>query len=362
MTTGQKRDADMDWLLRAVLKPAPREAAVECPDGGVLAAFVEGGLTATEQSSLDAHIVSCGRCQEALAVLSQDLPPQEAIATPETGWFTWVTRPRLRWLVPISAAATVAAVFFASRPLIAPKGEVVPASEVTRMAQAPAPPAELPGAAVEPSREKSAALPEKSGFAGPPERQETAMALAEKPPSPKVASDALADAPMAGERARDKKPVEPAAEMMAPRGIGRETHAAGRSGGSSSTRRQTGRCAAGTQCDCGRRCGPEAGGCRSRPCRACRRHAQGCPEPRSRPDDGVGTRRDRVVDVRRRRPPLAVGRRLGHVARSRLRRDRRLEGRRGAIPGHLLDCRGGRHRAAHDGRRAVGAPAVPPRG
>ena len=149
MSTSQKRDADMDRLLRAVLKPAPRETAVECPDAGVLAAFVEGGLTATEQSSLDAHIVSCGRCQEALAVLSQGLPPQEeaAIATPETGWFTWVTRPRLRWLVPISAAATVAAVFFASRPLIAPEGEVVPASEVTRMAQAPAPPAGWPGAA-----------------------------------------------------------------------------------------------------------------------------------------------------------------------------------------------------------------------
>ena len=43
------------------------------------------------------------------------------------------------------------------------------------------------------------------------------MALAEKPPSPKVASDALADAPMAGEQARDKKPVAPAAEMMAAR-------------------------------------------------------------------------------------------------------------------------------------------------
>ena len=119
--------------------------------------------------------------------------------------------------MPISAVATVAAVFFATRPLIAPEGEVVPASEVTRMAQAPAPPAEMPGAAVEPALGTSAAIPEKRGLAGPPERQETAKALAEKPPSPKVASDALADVPVAGERARDKKPVEPAAEMMAAR-------------------------------------------------------------------------------------------------------------------------------------------------
>jgi hypothetical protein len=218
----------MDRLLRAVLKPAPRgpdaagfDADSSCPDAGVLAAFVEGGLTATEQSALDAHIVSCGRCQEALAILSHELPDDEAASPAEattTAWFTWVTRPRLRWLVPISAAATVAAVFFASRPLIAPEGEVVvPASEVTRMAQAPAPPAGLPEAAVEPSRGKSAPIPEKSGFAGPPERQESARTLAEGPPVPKAATDALADAPMAGERARDRKPVEPAAEMMAAR-------------------------------------------------------------------------------------------------------------------------------------------------
>ncbi len=204
MSTSQKRDAEMDRLLRAVLKPAPRgpdaagfDADSSCPDAGVLAAFVEGGLTATEQSALDAHIVSCGRCQEALAILSHELPDDEAASPAEattTAWFTWVTRPRLRWLVPISAAATVAAVFFASRPLIAPEGEVVvPASEVTRMAQAPAPPAGLPEAA------------------------ESARTLAEGPPVPKAATDALADAPMAGERARDRKPVEPAAEMMAAR-------------------------------------------------------------------------------------------------------------------------------------------------
>jgi hypothetical protein len=51
------------------------------------------------------------------------------------------------------------------------------------------------------------------------------MALAEKPPSPKVASDALADVPMAGERPRDKKAVEPAAEMLAARMASEEKRA-----------------------------------------------------------------------------------------------------------------------------------------
>jgi len=215
--TSQKRDADMDRLLRAVLKPAPHEEAGDCPDAGLLAAFVDGSLTAAEQSALEAHMATCGRCQEALAVLSHDLTREEdAAAKPQIGWFTRVTRTQLRWLVPISAAATVAVVFFATRPLIAPERQV-PAAEVTQMAQAPVPPAELPGGGAEPSREKSAAVPEKREFAGPPERQETAKALTDKVPSPRAATDALADVSPPRERARDKQPVEPAAEMMASR-------------------------------------------------------------------------------------------------------------------------------------------------
>ena len=146
MSNDQKRDADMDRLLRAVLKPPPPEAVGACPEADVLAAFSEGGLTATEQSALDAHIAGCGRCQEALAILSHELPHDqvgEAPAPQASTWFTWVTQPRLRWLVPISAVATVAVVFFATRPLIAPEGEV-PRTEVARMAQAPVRP--LPAA------------------------------------------------------------------------------------------------------------------------------------------------------------------------------------------------------------------------
>ena len=168
MSTSQKRDADVDRLLRAVLKPAPRSVPGDCPDAGVLAAFVEGGLTATEQSALEAHLAGCGRCQETLAVLSHDLPDEAAAdaavetVVPETRWFTWVTRPRLRWLVPISAAATVAVVFFATRPLIAPESDEVVPADVVQMAQAPpTPPAALTSAGVDTLREKPAAVPEK---------------------------------------------------------------------------------------------------------------------------------------------------------------------------------------------------------
>jgi hypothetical protein len=217
VSTSKKRDADMDRLLRAVLKPAPSQPGATgsesgpcCPDAAVLAAFVEGGLTATEQSALDAHIAACGRCQEALAILSHDLPEaeEEYVAAPESGWFTWVTRPRLRWLVPISAAATVAAVFFATRPLIAPEGEV-PGTEVARMAQGPVPPAELPGAGAGASREQSAAVPQKGQPAGLPERRETGRALADVPPPT-----------LAGQAAPDKKAPAEAAAAEVPERLG----------------------------------------------------------------------------------------------------------------------------------------------
>jgi hypothetical protein len=207
----------MDRLLRAVLKPAPQEQAGDCPDAGVLAAFVEGELAGAEQSALDAHIGTCGRCQEALAILSHDLPPVEAeVAVPESGWFTWVTRPRLRWLVPISAVATVAAVFFATRPLIAPEGEV-PGSSVVQMAQAPAPPAESPAIGVDALREKSAAAAAKDEPAGQPERREAPRSLASAPAPAKGETGAAADLQAAGNLVRDKKTAEPAAEMMAAR-------------------------------------------------------------------------------------------------------------------------------------------------
>ncbi len=139
MSTNQQRDADVDRLLRGALKPAADADAGECPEASLLAAFVEGGLSKEEQATLDAHIVQCGRCQDVLAIIGREgpLPDAEPI---RSGWFTWVSKPRLRWLVPITALATVAVFFFATRPLIAP-GDSAASREATQMAQA-TPPAE----------------------------------------------------------------------------------------------------------------------------------------------------------------------------------------------------------------------------
>jgi hypothetical protein len=153
VSTNQQRDADIDRLLRAALKPAADSHAGECPDASLLAAFVEGGLSKEERAALDAHIVECGRCQEALAIIGREAPGPEA-APARSEWFTWVTRPRLRWLVPITALATVAVFFFATRPLIAP-GDSPEPGEVTQFARA-TPPAgqavEAPSAAAAPAK------------------------------------------------------------------------------------------------------------------------------------------------------------------------------------------------------------------
>lgn len=162
MSTNHQRDADMDRLLRAVLKPESHAEAGECPDAGILAAFVEGGLSDQERHALDEHFVRCGRCQEALAVIARDVPPQEE-AAPRLRWFTWVTRPRLRWLIPVTAAATVAALFFATRPLIAPGG-LAPADQVMQLAQAPPPPPS-------PLGQTGAMLPKRDRTAPPPAKQ-----------------------------------------------------------------------------------------------------------------------------------------------------------------------------------------------
>jgi hypothetical protein len=92
---------------------------------------------------------------------------------------------------------------------------------MAQMAQAPAPPAELPGVGAETAREKAAA-PAKSNVAAAPERDETGRSLVAQRPSAKAAADVRADAAPPAVRARDKKPAEPAAETMAARGASEE--------------------------------------------------------------------------------------------------------------------------------------------
>ena len=224
MTEGNARESGMERLLRSALRPQPG-VADPCPDPGLLAAFVEGALTANEEAALDSHIAACGRCQEALAVMAHALPEDAAESVTEpgpSGWFTWATRPRLRWLVPISAAATVAVVIFATRPLIAPEGEA-PGTEVARMAQAPSEPAAAEVSRLDALRNETP--PPAKELVAPKGQQETVITRVGQAPDAKQIAAAPADVPEAGGRMRDKQAVEPAAEMMAARVASEEKRA-----------------------------------------------------------------------------------------------------------------------------------------
>ena len=232
MSTNDKRDADMDRLLRAVLKPeshAQPAAGLEtvpggCPEAAQMAAYVEGGLSPQEQAAIDGHIVHCGRCQETLAVLGRELAePEEEAATIGVRWFTWVTRPRLRWLVPITALATVAVFFVATRPLIAPGDSSAPGS-VAQFAQAQPPQEALasqPPASAEAKdegakRDKSATSPAKPS-AESALREEPARRQANRASSAKQVEDAASVPSPIGQAAVDKKTAAEAAAVFADR-------------------------------------------------------------------------------------------------------------------------------------------------
>jgi hypothetical protein len=207
----------MDRLLRTALKTSRRVSPGVCPEADLLAAFAEGQLTAHEQSTLETHVAACDRCQETLAVLSQEPSLEEVgeiVAPLETGWFTWVTRPRLKWLVPISAVATVAVVFFATRPLIAPEGEA-PSTEVARIAQAPSEPARASDVELLMERDKAASVAPARPEAEPALRKETGKRQADQMAGTTLAADAPPPT-LSGQAAPDRKALAEAVANQVP--------------------------------------------------------------------------------------------------------------------------------------------------
>ncbi len=211
MSTSPSRDtvdADVERLLRAALKPSAGGRAGECPDAESLAAFVEGRLPPRERAPLDAHFAACGRCQETLAVMGA-APPLPLVAPVRPGWFARITAPRLRWLVPVSAAAAVAAVFFATRPVIAPGEHAATAEAPVQMAHA-APPELGPAGAARNEVPEAALQRDASARTG-------AAADELKPGGPRRPAAVLADEGAAGEGGRQAVSLGmPTAEQAVP--------------------------------------------------------------------------------------------------------------------------------------------------
>ena len=194
---------DRDDITDPALARLLREAADESPPAHVDATILAAALRAVE-------------------------PPRRVRSGPAPPW---------RWLLPLGAAATIAAVVFSLQPLAptpvepVPSAEDAPAREVDRSVSVnPTPPPSANAFATAPAKEQSRALADARSFASaveaerkpPAQRQKTRKAAAETPAAPPAAALAgapaatLAEAPAKG-RAEVPAAVASSREAAAPR-------------------------------------------------------------------------------------------------------------------------------------------------
>ena len=169
MSTDRQRDADVDRLLRATLGREPAATPGACPDAGMLAAYVEGGVPEDERAAIETHMASCGRCQDVLAAMDLEPLPSAPAAVPAGERRPWLWRGHLHWLIPVGAGALLV-VYVASRPAMAPNFPSTgppltfppaspPATQMAELRQAEPPAAEMPAVPPPPAaltREKQA--------------------------------------------------------------------------------------------------------------------------------------------------------------------------------------------------------------
>jgi hypothetical protein len=103
------RDQSIDRLLRRSLGGRAGTVATDrCLGAEVLAAWVDGALSAADRSAAEAHASSCARCQAMVATLVRLSPPRERAAP----W--WRRRWFIAGLVPLTAGAAAIAIWIAS--------------------------------------------------------------------------------------------------------------------------------------------------------------------------------------------------------------------------------------------------------
>ena len=169
-------EGERDLWLGPTLRHWPTAPSAPCVDAETLAAWAEGRLDAKQASAVELHASDCPHCMAMLASMERTTPVAEE---PKRAWSTGSL---LRWLVPLTAAATAIAIWI-----------LVPNRQVTQMPPAPVPEASAP--------QRSARLE-----SAPPEsaRQDQSRELAKEP-------DVPAPTPMpAG------KPDQPAQDQFAP--------------------------------------------------------------------------------------------------------------------------------------------------
>ena len=199
---GNEREQDR-WL-KAALEQAPAPASVECLDPETLAAFADGALTAQATAAVELHASRCSRCTAVLTAMERSSPAP--VPT-----HVWTPARVMRWLIPLTAAATAVAIWIAvpERPTTSVVQDLKTTSE-----QAPIPaPVPVP---VPDSRSDSIVQPETRN-------QNRALGTQNAEPRPQAelsgqpfAPEALRDAPSAGAAAQEVAPASPPPPVAAP--------------------------------------------------------------------------------------------------------------------------------------------------
>jgi hypothetical protein len=153
-----ERDRSIDRLLRRRLEPdagLPAPATDACVDAETLAAWMDGSLSREALDRAEHHAAGCARCQAMLASMAR--------TAPDTAGHPWWRSLTARWVVPIAAAATAAALWISvDRQQNPALPAAPPPAELSRTREPAAPPAMLADA-----RERSAPVAQDKAAAAP---------------------------------------------------------------------------------------------------------------------------------------------------------------------------------------------------
>lgn len=169
----------------------------------VLAAWIDGTLSAGERSAAEVHAADCAHCQAMLAAMARTTPP-----APSRGWWS---APAVRWLVPVATAmvAIVTWVGVTREHSRAPQSATtVPAVIGSARSAAPGPPE--PSASPEPIAGRATVPRATSESAKVATRDGKDQERRERTPSPETPTA------LSGDRQRMDAPAGAAAASPAP--------------------------------------------------------------------------------------------------------------------------------------------------
>jgi len=160
------------WLHRLLREGSATEQVAAptsaCLDTDVLAAWADGAMGGKALAAAEIHVAHCPRCLALLAAIERTTPPPAEDAHSRRAW--------LRWLVPLTAAATAVAIWVAI-----PQQQVTPVAREHASTPAPvtpraaAPPVEVPEQKALPQQAPLARADQPSEAADRRARQERAL-------------------------------------------------------------------------------------------------------------------------------------------------------------------------------------------